>query len=85
MPVQIFKGFKLLTITVSTGLWCRVRCGLFPMYCVVTKCARRNMRGQRVLRVFLNMSGKPQHVLGEKVFVSISSLEMHCLMTMSKA
>jgi len=85
MPVQIFKGLKTLTITPSTGPPCWVRWGLFLTYRLMIKCARQSVRGQRALRAFLNKSGQPQRVLGERGFVCISALEMHCLMTMSKA
>lgn len=54
VTVQIFKGFKLLTIPLSTWPQCRMRWGPFLLYCTERRCTRKRLRGQRALRAFCN-------------------------------
>lgn len=84
-PVQIFTGFKPLTITLSTGLQCRAKHGPFLMYPSERTGARNSVRRQEAWRASLIKSGKPQHLLGKTVFVCIFALEMYCLTFMFKA
>lgn len=69
VTVQTFKGFKPLTIPLSTWLQCRMRWDPFLMYCTEGRYTRKRMRGQRALRALCNKSGKSQNLLGQGVCV----------------